>query len=104
VGVVTLVVLAGEIKELKRPGSLPLDFPEEERPNRKPLHQAVEEAVNLLGLPNEFPLNGGQHIIVLPNPIESGLDCDRCLVWHVKVDLAFLDRISESLLYITASN
>src|SRR5262245_34957677 len=41
-GIVALVVLAREVEELKRLGGLPLDLPEQEGPDRKALHQAIE--------------------------------------------------------------
>ncbi len=63
-GIVTLVVVSNEIEELELPAILGSYSPVQERAERVPLHDTVEQAANLLRPPHEFALNGGEHKIV----------------------------------------
>jgi len=58
VGTVTLMIISDEIEELELPAILGSYSPVQERADRKSLHDAVEQAANLLRLPHEFALNG----------------------------------------------
>jgi len=82
VWIITLMVLSGEIEELKGFRRFLIYLPKKKGPDGKPLHKAVEELVDLHWLPDEFALNRWQHVVVLPNSIKSGLDGNRGLIWH----------------------
>ena len=63
--------LLDESKELEFRAFLRFNPPKQESSKRIPLHQAVEQPADLFGLPDKFPLNCRQHVVVLADRIEQ---------------------------------
>lgn len=79
---VPLVVTGHELIEPEVQRSILVDLPEQERPDRVTAHQAVEQCADLVPIPNELPLDCGQHVLTRLDAFEDLLDRDRRLKGH----------------------
>lgn len=79
VGVVSLVKVREELVERVRLSGLGFDIPKEERTDRVPAHETVEQPDDLAGPPDELPLDRGHEVLVLVDCGQHLLDAARCL-------------------------
>ena len=82
-GSVTLVVVEDKVVELVALVVFLFDLPIKERAKWVPLHEAIEQVVYLLRLPDELALNRGKHDLVAFDFAERVRDGDCCLIGHV---------------------
>ena len=73
-GIVSLVIVANEVEELKLGAVLGSNAPIEKRTEGVLLHNAVEQPTNLPGPPYKFTLDRRQHQVVPLNLIKRPLD------------------------------
>ena len=55
------------------------DFPDQERADRITAHQAIDQAANLVGVPDELPLNGGEQVFLAVYALQDFADRYGCL-------------------------
>ena len=80
-GIVPLMVFTAEIKKRKFFDVAGSIFQNKNDPTGNPCIR-LSNSRQLLGIPNEFPLNCRQHVVVLPDAVESRLYSNRSLIWH----------------------
>src|SRR4051794_20009976 len=81
-GSVPLVIVPNKIVERVVATLLLLNTPKQEGADRIASHQAVEQPRDLHRRPNELSLDGGQHVPMSMDTVESLCDRDWRLEWH----------------------